>query len=73
VGIYNTVVNIIFVSESKNHASQIKTLKCVLTEYCRFLFRLKTATRGDGVEVCCGGGAGNGGFGHGGGGSTERL
>jgi len=38
------------------------------------LFQLKTATRGDGGEVCCGGdGNGNGGFGDGGGGSTERL
>jgi hypothetical protein len=48
--------------KAQNHASQIKTLKCVLTEYSRFLFRLKTATRGDGGEVCCGGGAGNGGL-----------
>jgi hypothetical protein len=51
-----------------------KTLKFVLNEYCRFVCKLQTATRGDGGEVCCGGaGNGNGGFVDGDGGSTERL
>jgi hypothetical protein len=60
--------------QTQNPAAQIKTLKCVLTEYCRFVCKLQTATRCDGGEVCCGGaGNGNGGFVDGGGGSTERL
>ena len=60
--------------KAQNPPSQIKTVKCVLTEYCRFVYKLKTAKRGDGGEVCCGGaGNGDGGFGDGGGGSNERL
>jgi hypothetical protein len=56
----------------------MKTLKCVLAEYFKFLFKLKTAKRGDGCEVCCGGfvnGNGGCGCGCGGGfgGNTGRL